>query len=189
MGGDMSDTVKIGLSVLILCFLIGIVFQIFTMARSLTSKSTNQLQSVTNQMVDMSFATYDNQTVFGSTVRSAVSQYSGDKMCIIIDNNINGSIPGSINVLKPTSNAAGVATTPYYYGYALDGNKATYDATKSPYMNATLDTVVDNKSLDTSFINSSGDQYMYVNDAKRYQSILVKDNTGEICGIYFQLQQ
>lgn len=131
MGGDMSDTVKIGLSVLILCFLIGIVFQIFTMARSLTSKSTNQLQSVTNQMVDMSFATYDNQTVFGSTVRSAVSQYSGDKMCVIIDNNLADAV-GDVKPQAPKSNGnnqvAGETGKAYYYGYGLTDAGAKFEA-------------------------------------------------------------
>lgn len=184
-GGDISDTLKLGLVVLILCFLVGIVFQLFTMARSITSRSTNQLQSVTNQMVDMSYATYDNQTVFGSTVTSAVSQYSADKMTVVVDNG-NTEDPQTVSPSKANANSTPAASGDVaYYGYALDGG-----ITKSEdgaYYVGTLDTDTANKVTDTSTLKKMGDASVYVNEAVRYQSKLIRDETGEIIGIYFHI--
>lgn len=186
--GDISDTLKLGLVILILCFLVGIVFSVFTMARSITSRSTNQLQSVTNQMVDMTYATYDNQTVFGSSVTAAVSQYSADKMTVIVDN--SGTLTSTdITAVKPDAEQDTAASGNIaFYGYALNGNKLKLEEGNT-YWTGTLDPDTSKKNTDTSTLKKAGDASVYVNEAKRYQAKLIRDDTGEVVGIYFVLLQ
>lgn len=186
-GGDISDTLKLGLVVLILCFLVGIVFQVFTQARSLASRSTNQLQSVTNQMIDMSYATYDNQTVFGSTVVSAVSQYSADKMTVVVDNSDTDN-PTSVTATKANAQASpAVSSKIAYYGYALTNGLTASD--DNAYYIGTLDADTSKKVTDTSTLKKMGDASVYVNEAVRYQAKLIRDETGEIVGVYFHILQ
>lgn len=217
-GGDISDSAKLGICVMILCFLIGIVFQLFTMTRTQTSKSANQLQGSFNQLSDSAFATYDNTTVFGSQVKNAVITYQAEKFCIVVNNtpetkvsinelrddNVKLEVPtaagvknGDYNILK-TDNAQGGARS-YYYGYPLANNGST--STPAGNWNAAFsaqtgeqDTYFTanvmfnkDKSSYTSAITSPGQAEVYVNDARRYQSYLIKDTTGEVVGIVFQM--
>lgn len=190
-GSDMSDSVKLGLTMLVLCFLVGIVFQLFTMSRSMTSTSTNRLQSSLNQMNDMSYASYDNQTVYGSTVISAVSQFTTDKMVVVVDNQAAFSTstysPTDVTVDIPSSadDTCGIGNNEAaYYGYALKDSKITIGET---YCSGTIDQSGD-KSNYTAALKAMGNTSTYVNEALRYDSMLIKDDTGETIGVYFQLR-
>ena len=189
MSGDISDSAKIGIGVLLLCFLIGIVFNVFTMVRSTATKGTNQLQGSMNQMVDATYAAYDNETVFGTSVLNAIATYGQDKMCIVVDNNKNTG--NTITLYKPespvqtNSSQAHVTGKAYYYGYPLK-DKPVASNTVSFYT-AVLDTQ-ETRVLDSSHTKSLGDTAVYVNTQNRYSANLIKDDSGLIIGVYFKLQ-
>lgn len=206
MSGDISDSAKVGIGVLLLCFLIGIVFNVFTMVRSTATKGTNQLQGSMNQMVDATYAAYDNETVFGTSVLNAIATYGQDKMCIVVDNTKSTSNnlqfqpkPTPVNPTGSNYKSDGATgnTGPqqaYYYGYQATGIKVENDVS---YITGSL--VLDSnnsgssasggRSLDSSPTKELGVVSTYVNTQNRYASYLIKDSTAQIIGIYFKLQQ
>ena len=155
----------------------------FTMIRGFATSGSNQLTNQVNQLKESVYSQYDQQTVYGSSVVTAINTYSSDKFSIVVNNNPTSSAVTQFS--KPTAPASTGedALKPYYYGYACSAGKMENSV---GYFTASLDASAD-KSGSLAPIRASGKPGTYINESLRYDSYLIKDSTNTTIGIYFNL--
>ena len=84
MGEDLSTGAKIGITLIILCTLIAIVFSLLTMMKNITNSGASQLQGSLDQMLLTQFDDYNQKTVSGTQVVSSIKVFEGQDVAIIV---------------------------------------------------------------------------------------------------------
>lgn len=84
MGEDLSTGAKIGIILIILCSLIAIVFALLTMMKNITNTGSAQLQNGLDQMLLTNFDDYNQKTVSGTQVISALRIFEGQDIAIVV---------------------------------------------------------------------------------------------------------
>lgn len=84
MGEDLSTGAKIGIILIILCSLIAIVFALLTVMKNITNSGSAQLQSSLDQMLLTTFDDYNQKTVSGIQVKSALRIFEAQDVAIIV---------------------------------------------------------------------------------------------------------
>lgn len=206
MGDDLSTGAKIGIGLVILCFLIAIVLSLLMVVKNITNSGANQMEGGLNQMMSTTYDDYDQKIITGSKVKAAMKLFSGEQIAIVIDTRYGGSTgsdPAGTHVfnygllLDEVCNSDVDGTATYLAG---DTNGTTYGdiykvqtVTETNKFNgdgvsiqATTRTGAAAFNLNTRPVDASGTE-TYVRDNAKYQSYLIKDSTNSIVGIYFQL--
>lgn len=193
MGDDLSTGAKIGIGLVILCFLIAIVLALLMVVKNITNSGANQMESGLNQMMQTTYDDYDQKIVTGTKVSSAVKLFQGENMAIVVNSKFQGSnsiyqyglkLDGFTDKTKlddDTNNAYGsVRTIDNDTGtnFKLRDDKVSYGA--APEQPAAF-------NLNTRPMDASGFP-TYVRSNAKYMSYLIKDETDTIIGIYFILQ-
>lgn len=206
MGEDLSTGAKIGITLIVLCSLIAIVFSLLTMMKNITNAGSSQLQGSLDQMLLTQFDDYNQKTVTGTQVVSSLKVFEGQDVAIVIR-------PGLAK--KNTACIGG-----YNYGARLKGYKAstmngygtiyvstqdvslptgayTYDAAKldtgivlhssqTYYVGAYEDTTAEllQRNDNTRPTNATG-KASFVRSSAKYRAMLIKDESDAIIGICF----
>ena len=84
MGDDLSTGAKIGIGLVILCFLIAIVLSLLMVVKNITNSGANQLESGLGQMMATTYDDYDQKIVTGTKVTSAIKLFSGEPIGIVV---------------------------------------------------------------------------------------------------------
>lgn len=119
MSEDVSATMRVGITVILVAALVAVVLNLMVMSNSLLNNGQTTLQSGIDSVSAQEFAVYDNTKVSGTQVATAMSLFSGRDVAIVIQTKAfreNNSHVGS--------NQAGTALN---YGALLtgDGNSST----------------------------------------------------------------
>lgn len=119
MSEDVSATMRVGITVILVAALVAVVLNLMVMSNSLLSNGQTTLQSGIDSVSAQEFATYDNAKVSGTQVATAMNLFSGRDVAIVIQTKAfreNNSFGGS--------NTVGIAMN---YGALLcaDGNSST----------------------------------------------------------------
>lgn len=119
MSEDVSATMRVGITVILVAALVAVVLNLMVMSNSLLNNGQTTLQSGIDSVSAQEFAVYDNTKVSGTQVATAMSLFSGRDVAIVIQTKAfreNNSHAGT--------NQAGTALN---YGALLtgDGNSST----------------------------------------------------------------
>lgn len=119
MSEDVSATMRVGITVILVAALVAVVLNLMVMSNSLLNNGQTTLQSGIDSVSAQEFAVYDNTKVSGTQVSTAMSLFAGRDVAIVIQTKAfreNNSHKGS--------NQAGTALN---YGALLtgDGNSST----------------------------------------------------------------
>lgn len=187
MGDDLSTGAKIGIGLVILCFLIAIVLSLLLVVKNITNSGANQMESGLSQMMATTYDDYDQQIVTGTKVNSAVKLFSGESIAIVVvtglcqDNNIKGGY--CYGYLLDSYTQSGTAAAGYSYSRAGELTKA--DPADTYYTEAPVSASASTKwNLNTKPMSESGTN-QYVRDNGKFLAELIKDTTGTIIGISF----
>lgn len=194
MGDDLSTGAKIGIGLVILCFLIAIVLSLLMVVKNITNSGANQMEGGLNQMMQTTYTDYDQKIVSGTKVKSAVKLFEGENIAIVVNTHYEGD-EGYI----------------YQYGLQLDGfsDKAQMSNDEENAYGAvryiqndtganfklredgvTYGAVPESPAqfhLNTRPMDASG-LPTYVRANAKYMAYLIKDSTETIIGIYFDQQ-
>lgn len=227
MSEDVSATMRVGITVILVAALVATVLNLMVMSNSLLSGGQTTLQSGIDSVSTQEFASYDNTKVSGTQVTTALSMFQGRDIAIVIqtkafavlgkDLAINygailtsngesststnlpgkyaetnvGSVIGALDTVKanfitPQAKTAFViefadekkngvslwrnAGSPNYSGYLHNTNGM---------VDSSYDTIGTTELGNAAFLLSSS----------RFQSVLIKDPTGSIIGIFFKQLQ
>lgn len=119
MGEDLSTGAKIGITLIILCTLIAIVFSLLTMMKNITNSGASQLQGSLDQMLLTQFDDYNQKTVSGTQVVSSIKVFEGQDVAIVVRPAL--AVKGQVN---STSVIGGFNYGSLLSGYYVDDPKA-----------------------------------------------------------------
>lgn len=84
MSEDVSATMRVGITVILVAALVATVLNLMVMSNSLLSNGQTTLQSGIDSVSTQEFASYDNTKVSGTQVSTALSMFQGRDVAIII---------------------------------------------------------------------------------------------------------
>lgn len=239
MSEDVSATMRVGITVILVAALVATVLNLMVMSNSILNGGQTTLQSGIDSVATQEFAPYDNVKVSGTQVNTALSLFQGRDVAIVIRTKalekllmgktttggdgyvINygallcpGLTDGNKPIMVGTTNGQG-ATIANDGGY---GTSPGFDADKAKtiYGNngaALFCGMTDGNSKTGIIRQNAGDPFyegllytrsgmvdtsynivgattignpQYLLSSARFESVLIKDSTGAIIGIYFR---
>lgn len=232
MSEDVSATMRVGITVILVAALVATVLNLMVMSNSLLSGGQTTLQSGIDSVSAQEFATYDNTKVSGTQVNTALSLFQGRDVAIIIQTK------SFRDISKPNDNTPGpYASKAINYGALLScqgvsSEKGAAEGNKGGMPELIKDTNSDHGNFITSqaktayvvnwtdgshnkedlwreagaayytaylhnsngLVDSSYDTIgttelgnsAYLLSSSRFSSVLIKDPTGSIIGIFFR---
>lgn len=84
MSEDVSATMRVGITVILVAALVATVLNLMVMSNSLLSGGQTTLQSGIDSVSTQEFASYDNTKVSGTQVATALSMFQGRDVAIVI---------------------------------------------------------------------------------------------------------
>ncbi len=192
MGDDLSTGAKIGIGLVILCFLIAIVLALLMVVKNITNSGANQMESGLDQMMSTQFDDYDQKIVTGTKVTTAIKLFQSENVGIVVNTKHSGNDTiYNYGLLLHSNEDGGDETDCVKKGAGELGD--AYQFKKVPDerdAGATRKAAVPNKivfNLNTKPISASGTDY-FIRTNGKFMSYLMKDSTGTIVGIYFEAQ-
>ncbi|SHK69671.1 hypothetical protein SAMN02745136_03130 [Anaerocolumna jejuensis DSM 15929] len=210
MGDESIDLSKLGTALFAFGFVLVIGLTIFTVGKSITNSGADKVTTQLNTVEQSEFEDYDQQTVLGTKVKAAYSNFEGKPFAIVvttrsmIDN--EGTI-GQCPELDTTGTpgkdairqiylegltAVNSKGNPFVKYWGVNYNAVLKDPNSLKMDNGafvTQDTfVMDNGSIQyynqVSNMRKQGTAEFIPTGAK-YMSTLIKDSTGSTCGVVF----
>ena len=132
MSEDVSATMRVGITVILVAALVATVLNLMVMSNSILSNGQTTLQSGVDSVSTQEFSTYNNTKVSGTQVSTALSLFQGRDVGIIIQPTASHKLTGTNNgatyginygALFTTDCAAsnGTANFPAIYQYSSSG--------------------------------------------------------------------
>lgn len=97
MEGEVSGIAKLGIVLIALAVLIGLGFGIFQISKGTANTGVNDVQKELDGVSTSQYTTYDQTTITGTMVRSAVQDFEGEQVAVLI------STQAWVNFLKDNS--------------------------------------------------------------------------------------
>lgn len=221
MSEDVSATMRVGITVILVAALVATVLNLMVMSNSLLSGGQTTLQSGIDSVSTQEFASYDNTKVSGTQVSTALSLFQGRDVAILIQTKAfaeaaDGGADKAINygaILTKDGKSSTPSNMPAKQTYA-SGTSSTYltPQAKTAYIVNFSDTDVANTAIvrkagaanyegylhnSNGLVDSSYDiigttelgNAAYLLSSSRFSSVLIKDPTGSIIGIFFKQLQ
>ena len=221
MSEDVSATMRVGITVILVAALVATVLNLMVMSNSLLSGGQTTLQSGIDSVSTQEFASYDNTKVSGTQVSTALSLFQGRDVAILIQTKAfaeaaDGGADKAINygaILTKDGKSSTPSNMPAKRTYA-SGTSSTYltPQAKTAYIVNFSDTDVANTAIvrkagaanyegylhnSNGLVDSSYDiigttelgNSAYLLSSSRFSSVLIKDPTGSIIGIFFRQLQ
>lgn len=221
MSEDVSATMRVGITVILVAALVATVLNLMVMSNSLLSGGQTTLQSGIDSVSTQEFASYDNTKVSGTQVSTALSLFQGRDVAILIQTKAfaeaaDGGADKAINygaILTKDGKSSSSSNMPAKRTYA-SGTSSTYltPQAKTAYIVNFSDTDVANTAIvrkagaanyegylhnSNGLVDSSYDiigttelgNSAYLLSSSRFSSVLIKDPTGSIIGIFFRQLQ
>jgi len=186
MNEDLSATIRIGVTVVLVAALVSTVLSLMVVAQTMLTSGQGTLQSGVDRVSLQQFEVYNGGSQSGTDVRAAISLYSSQDIAILVNTkamtsdttyyNFNSLLAGSS---KNSETVAGVSVDIYTIT-----KPAT--VTGQPHVVGTLDTEngIVKFNGDTKVVTAKGANG-YILDSARFNSQLIKDSNDLIVGIMF----
>lgn len=221
MSEDVSATMRVGITVILVAALVATVLNLMVMSNSLLSGGQTTLQSGIDSVSTQEFASYDNTKVSGTQVSTALSLFQGRDVAIVIQTKAfaeaeDGGADKAINygaILTNDGNSSTPNNMPAKLTYST-GTTSTFLTlqAKTAYVVNFSDTSQPNTAIvrkagaanyegylhnSNGLVDSSYDMIgttelgnsAYLLSSSRFSSVLIKDPTGSIIGIFFKQLQ
>lgn len=221
MSEDVSATMRVGITVILVAALVATVLNLMVMSNSLLSGGQTTLQSGIDSVSTQEFASYDNTKVSGTQVSTALSLFQGRDVAIVIQTKAfaeaaDGGADKAINygaILTRDGKSSSPNNMPAKQTYTSNAS-STYltPQAKTAYIVNFSDTDATNTAIirkagaanyegylhnSNGLVDSSYDiigttelgNSAYLLSSSRFSSVLIKDPTGSIIGIFFKQLQ
>lgn len=223
MSEDVSATMRVGITVILVAALVATVLNLMVMSNSLLSGGQTTLQSGIDSVATQEFASYDNTKVSGTQVSTALSLFQGRDVAIVIQTKAfaeaaDGGANKAINygaILTENGLSSDPNNMPRKHTYSPN-TSSTYltSRAKTAYVVNFSDTETNEPNIaivrkagaanyQGCLHNSSGlvdvsydiigttelGNSAYLLSSSRFSSVLIKDPTGSIIGIFFKQLQ
>lgn len=109
MENEVSGIAKLGIVLIALAVLIGLGFGIFQISKSTANSGVNDVQAELDGVATSVFTTYDQQTITGTMVGSALSDFEGENTAVLIATQAWVNMLYDFNTSDGTGGAAALA--------------------------------------------------------------------------------
>lgn len=224
MSEDVSATMRVGITVILVAALVATVLNLMVMSNSLLSNGQTTLQSGIDSVSTQEFAMYDNTKVSGTQVATALSLFQGRDVAIIVQTKAfknahatNTDFAINYGALLTKDNAASSASNmpdKFDASSAASHAKDTFITAqaKTAYLIQFADSETGTAAIKrqagaafytgylhntNGLVDSTYDiigttelgNSAYLLSSARFSSVLIKDPTGSIIGIFFRQLQ
>lgn len=205
MSEDVSATMRVGVTVILVAALVATVLNLMVMSQSILSNGQATLQSGIDQVSQQEFEVYNNKKVSGTLVQTALSLYQGRDIAIVIQTKSVREALGSqyainynsllcSNLSSATSAPTKGTDSTVYTSVTGDGYQVTIGNSGGIYQSSGAASYTGLLYATNGLIESSANTVgtttvgnpQYLLSSARFQSTLIKDNTGVIIGIFFK---
>lgn len=210
MGDESIDLSKLGTALFAFGFVLVIGLTIFTVGKSITNSGADKVTTQLNTVEQSEFEDYDQQTVLGTKVKAAYSNFEGKAFAIIVTTRSMVDNISNVNNC-PGLDVTGTPGVDAIKQINLEGLAATDSRGNSldKYWGVNYNAVLDNASLvmengafitQGTFVTNASGSIQYYNQVSKmrkqgtaefiptgakYMSTLIKDSTGSTCGVVF----
>lgn len=91
MGDEAVDGSKIGTKLIMFCAIIALVLVAFLVGKSLINSGVNNLETTSKTINDSRFSDYNKKVVKGRAVKSAIENFNGEEVIILVHTLAEGS--------------------------------------------------------------------------------------------------
>jgi hypothetical protein len=189
MSEDVSSTIRVGVTVILVAALVATVLNLMVISQSILASGQSTLQSGVDQVGLQEFENYNQKKVSGTIVKSTLSLYAARDIAIVIRTNLcqkgapepwaynYGAILSGVTPADDTVNGTGIE--------AKINAALNQKAGESWYTHELkLTNGVPDFNANTKGVTRTGDG-QFILDSARFQAALIKDGTGTIVGISF----
>lgn len=204
MSEDVSATMRVGVTVILVAALVATVLNLMVMSQSIQSNGQSTLQSGIDQVSQQEFEAYNNKKVSGTLVQTAISLYQGRDIAIVVQTkavrDVSATMAMNYNALlcsnssnatstgtKCTDTTICTSTTGEAYSVVEGTSGALYQKSGAAYYTGQLwaqNGLVQSSANTVGTTTVGNPQYLL--SSARFNSVLIKDVTGNIIGIYFK---
>ncbi len=183
---EWKEGIKQAIIIVIIVAIIGVAFGLVYMALNAAAKGQDKLATQLSELDNRAYDAYNNTIVTGANVTSAIKQFQGQPIGVLVftKRNINGDGNG-INYCAQIAASGDTAPTlsanPTFALSAItkDENKGKY------YVDSSLSAWQSVQNTDLKQSNIKNSQH-YINPAAKYTGTLLYDVNDEIIGIVFE---
>ena len=178
MTEDVSSSIRLGITIIVVAALVATVLNVIFIAQSAISSGVSKFTSGVDSFNKQEFNKYDQVTnLHGSDVKAAIAAYADQDVAICVATTKNGTTFVNYDALLEGSSGG---SGRYTMSLALSADGATYTAELQA--DATTGTIVHNKNR--TGINSSGSTD-YILDNGKFKANLIISDAGDIVGVAF----
>lgn len=179
MGSDISEMAKISITMITITALIALSFCLMNIAKSITIQGQSSLQQSVDALYESSINQYNQSVVTGLLVKNTIDEFSSQSYAILVGTSLDDIYSfEKIKKSKLSNYGAVIDDSLSDYIYLKDGVFITNDTFKLDSKNSIV------RNNDTSEIVKKGDKN-YIKDSARFNSHLLKDESGQTIGIVF----
>lgn len=203
MESETSGIVRLGIVLIALAVLIGLGFGIFQISKSVANDGISDVQAELNDVSKQKFSSYDQKVINGTMTVTALSDFEGESVAILIANQswkdiISNSEAKIGELQKIYDNSSGISST---YGSPEPNDELEYTGIQLPIIWAYADKELkepykmytsDGKSISGVFINynaiiggAPNDKTLGIPLGTTEQEVYVNGNLINTAGIYF----
>ena len=211
MSEDVSATMRVGVTVILVASLVAVVLNLMVMSNNLLAGGTEELSSGLSAVQAKEFDKYDSTKIGGSMVQTCIELFKGRDVAVVIQTLVMKEEIGedaAINLgalLTSDGRAASndqnfpdkheggkaqkpwdsVASTDSAIVYSVEIGKALTKEDGSKYYEGNLHSTTGMVDLakDTNVYNEQGNA-AYIRNAGTYYSSLIKNSSGDTIGIF-----
>jgi hypothetical protein len=205
MGDESIDLSKLGTALFAFGFVLVIGLTIFTVGKSITNSGADKVTTQLDIVGQSEFDDYDQQTVLGTKVKAAYSNFEGKAFAIIITTRsmidhvdsieecpgLNKDAVTQIDMKGLNATNSKGDTVKEYWGINYNAllEEETINMKNGAFLTTgTFVTDKDTGSIDyynqVSNLKKQGNAE-YIPTGAKYMSTLIKDSTGSTCGVVF----
>lgn len=181
MSDDWTSLVKNAVSVLVIILAISVVLLLSYFGLNSANKGSEKLASTTSSMDEKAYDTYNQTTISGTTVLSAIKNYQNQPMAILVRTKRSTDIMNYAAYLGATG--ASSAPSNWVFSGALNKPDGTSGMPSKLITENAL--YIDYQNTDLTKATKKSENY-YINPNAKFRSVLLYDVNEEIVGIYME---
>ena len=128
MGDEAVDGSKIGSKLIMFCAIIALVLVAFLVGKSLINSGTDNLETTSKSINDSRFSDYNKKIVKGRAVKSAIENFNGEEVIILVHTLAEGSASSNGGVVTG-KNTIGTVYTNDAVSHFLTGKAGSFKGT------------------------------------------------------------
>ena len=179
---DWTTLVKNAVAVLVILLASSVVLFLAYLGLNAANKGGEKLSNTTSALDERSFDSYNQTTISGTTVLSAIRNFQNQPVAVLVRTKRSGD---KVMNYDAYLGAASGATTPAWEHTKSDVSAPTGVTGMPSKLTTSQVLYAEQQNLDTTKSTKKSENH-YINPNAKFKSVLVYDSNDEVVGIYIE---